>query len=132
MPRILVADDHTFMRKFVRSLIEAQHGWQVCGEASDGRQAVEQARLLEPDLIVLDVHMPVMDGFSAMREILIGTPQMIILILSIGESAHFGKIAADSGAKGYLPKSQAAGALVIAITSLLKKESYFPSGPGNL
>jgi DNA-binding NarL/FixJ family response regulator len=113
------------MRKLVRGLIEAEEGWQVCGEAVDGRHATEQATLLKPDLIVLDVQMPVMDGFAATREILIRSPHMIILILSIGEAVHFSRVAADSGTKGYPSKSHAAQSLIEVIAALLGNGTHF-------
>ena len=125
MHRILVVDDQAFMRSFVRSRIETQEGWEVCGEAVNGKDAIEQARLLKPHLIILDIHMPIMNGFEAARQILMLTPEMIILIISFGEPIHFGKAAAHCGAKGYLVKSQVAENLVLAVTVLLRSGTYF-------
>jgi DNA-binding NarL/FixJ family response regulator len=128
MSRILVVDDQAFMRSIVRSRIESQEGWLVCGEAANGKDAIEQAKLLKPDLIILDIHMPFMNGFEAARQILTLMPQMIILIVSIAGPIPFSKAAAHCGAKGYLIKSQVAENLVLAVTALLRSETYFSHG----
>jgi DNA-binding NarL/FixJ family response regulator len=122
---ILIVDDHVFMRKFVRDLIEGYDGWRVCGEAGDGKQAIEQTQLLKPDLITLDIHMPIMDGFQATRHILSWSPQTKILILSIDDAAEFSRAAASCGAMGFLSKSHADENLIEAINTLLRNETYF-------
>jgi DNA-binding NarL/FixJ family response regulator len=122
---ILLADDQALIRKFLRGLIERQPGWSVCGEAADGEQAIEKARLTNPDLIVLDLHMPGMNGFDVTTEILATTPEAKILVVSAEESLQFGKAAEMYGARGYLDKSDAVKGLVGAITSLLRDETHF-------
>ena len=125
MCRILIADDQIFMRKFVRELIEAQTGWIVCGEAVNGKEAVMQAQILKPDLIIMDVHMPVINGLDATKKILLLRPQTVILILSIDEATNFSEAAALCGARGYLPKCQAGADLVAAVNALLRHEAHF-------
>ncbi len=122
---ILLADDQALIRKFLRGLIERQPGWSVCGEAADGEQAIEKARLTNPDLIVLDLHMPGMNGFDVTTEILEATPEARILVASAEESLQFGRVAEMRGARGYLDKSDAVKGLVGAITSLLRDETHF-------
>ena len=84
--RIMVADDHDLVRQGLRSMLEAQVGWTVCGEATTGREAVDLAQQLQPDVVVIDVHMPNMDGLQATREILAANPQTEVLILTLDET----------------------------------------------
>jgi DNA-binding NarL/FixJ family response regulator len=128
MARFLVVDDHAFARKFIRDLIEGESGWEVCGEAVDGQEAVEQFKLLKPDLIILDIQMPLMNGFQATREILLVAPKMKVLIISFEESTHFSRAAEQAGAQGYVSKSEAAGNLIPAVNALLTNGTYFSHG----
>ena len=124
MHRILVVDDHEYMRAIVCGLIE-RDALVICGQAADGRQAVEQARILKPDLIILDLHMPVLNGFDATREILVFSPQMPILILSIEKTDLLSRACEQHGARGYLEKSNASDNLLTAAKALLRQETYF-------
>src|ERR1035438_4785924 len=84
--RILVADDHALVRQGLRTLLEARPGWAVCGEAVTGREAIEKARQLQPDIIVLDIHMPETDGLQAARVIRAANSRCEILILTVDDS----------------------------------------------
>jgi DNA-binding NarL/FixJ family response regulator len=109
----------------LRVLLEAEQGWAVCGEAADGQQAIDQSELLTPRVIILDIHMPVMNGFEATRRIHLRSPETLILILTSDESPHFARAAAACGALGFLSKAQTIDHLVKAILSLLRGERYF-------
>ena len=125
MLKILIVDDHQFIRRMLRVLLEAEQGWAVCGEAADGQQAIDQSELLMPRVIILDIHMPVMNGFEATRRIHLRSPETLILILTSDESPHFARAAAACGALGFLSKAQTIDHLVKAILSLLRGERYF-------
>jgi DNA-binding NarL/FixJ family response regulator len=110
----------------VRSLLQGQPEWQVCGEAANGLEAIEKCALLKPQLVILNLHMPVMNGFAAARQIFPGFPQMLILILTLDGSPHFALAAAACGAQGLLIKAHASEQLVLAVSALLRGERYFP------
>ncbi len=109
----------------IRALLEAEEGWQVCGEAADGQEAVDQCVLLKPNLVVLDIHLPLKNGLEAARLIFLQFPQMLILVLTTDDSLHFRLVAAASGAQGILAKSNATQELVPAVAGLLRGERYF-------
>jgi DNA-binding NarL/FixJ family response regulator len=123
--RILVADDHSALRMRVCSILRARKDLEVCGEAENGKEAVEKTQELEPDLIVLDIAMPVLDGIGAAREIRKRMPEVEILILSM----HRGKQAIQEaklvGARGFVSKSQLAATLLNAVDAVLKKQTFF-------
>jgi len=98
-------DDHQVMRKGIRALLENDPVWQVCGEAENGRQAVEKARELRPDLIILDLTMPEMNGLEAARHIRSSTPDAKIVIFSMHESPQVRKETRDAGANAFVSKS---------------------------
>jgi DNA-binding NarL/FixJ family response regulator len=125
--RVLIVDNYEYIRRMVRALLEAEDGWEVCGEAADGQEAIDQCALLQPDLIILDIHMPVLNGLEAAREILLHSPRMRILVLTIDGSSHFASAAAACGAQGLLTKGQASSQLVGAVSTLLRGEKYFPT-----
>jgi DNA-binding NarL/FixJ family response regulator len=122
--RLLVADDHEFLRKGVRSLLEEQPGWVVAAEASDGREAVEKAKLVQPDVTILDLGMPELNGLEAAREIL-KTVSTKVLILSMYDSDALIRKTLQAGAQGYLLKSDAARDLVSAVDALSRNETFF-------
>ena len=113
--RILLADDHAVIRKSVRQLLESYSRFEVCGEARDGAEAVDEAQRLKPDVVVLNITMPVLDGIAAAREITARLPQTAIVILSSHADKHFIEQAKKSGAQAYVAKSKAGEALVRAI-----------------
>lgn len=125
MVKFLIVDDHEYIRRMVRVLLEAEAGWVVCGEAADGQQAIDQCELLMPNVIIIDIHMPLMNGFEATRRIHLRSPEILILILTTDESAHFVRAAAMCGAMGFLTKARSAEHLVTAIMVLLRGEKYF-------
>jgi DNA-binding NarL/FixJ family response regulator len=124
--RILVADDHEAVRKGVCAILGARQGVEVCGEAENGKEAIEKATTLEPDLIILDITMPVLSGFEAAREIRKLLPQVPILILSMHESSQLIEEAKKIGVRGYVTKTQVGGTLLQAVDALLRKETFFP------
>jgi DNA-binding NarL/FixJ family response regulator len=123
--RILVADDHDLVRQGLRSMLEAQPGWTVCGEAATGSQAIDLAQQLRPDIVVADIHMPGMDGLQATQEILAANPQIEVLILTLDETKEVVQAATEAGARGVVMKSDAARDLVAAVTALTQHESFY-------
>jgi DNA-binding NarL/FixJ family response regulator len=123
--RILIADDHEVMRSGVRGTLQQQPGWEVCGEAADGRQAVELAGKLKPDVAVLDLTMPLLNGIEAARQVHEVSPQTEVLIFTVHESDQLiGEIIA-AGAHGYLNKADAATLLVAAVRALAQHGLFF-------
>jgi DNA-binding NarL/FixJ family response regulator len=125
--RILIADDHEIVRHGIRTLIAEHPGWEVCGEAVDGRDAVEKARALRPDLALLDVGMPNLNGLDAARQILAFAPRTRVLILTMHESEEVVREVLEVGARGFLLKSDAARDLVSAVEALQRRTTFFTS-----
>jgi DNA-binding NarL/FixJ family response regulator len=125
--RILIADDHEIVRHGIRALLDNHAGWEVCGEATDGRQAVEKAIELRPDVVLLDVGMPNLNGLDAARQILIACPRSRILILTMHESEQLVREVLEVGARGFLLKSDAARDLVAAVEALQRRTTFFTS-----
>lgn len=123
--RILLADDHEIVRRGLRALLETHPGWEVCGEAGDGRAAVELAQSLAPDIVVMDIGMPQLNGFDATRQILERTRGVEVLVLSMHESEQFVREVIGAGARGYVLKSDAGRDLVAAVEALLRRETFF-------
>ena len=122
--RILIADDHEVVRQGVRAVIEGQPGWVVCGEAASGREAVAKAIDLQPDIVVLDVSMPELNGLEATRQIRRVVASKII-VLSVHESDQVVTDVLDAGAQGYVLKTDAGQILVEAIRTLLGGKDFF-------
>lgn len=125
--RIFIADDHEVVRKGLISLLEAQPGWEVCGEAGDGREAVEKAAELKPDITILDIGMPSLNGLEATRQILKVNPDAKILVLTLHDSDSVVREVLNAGARGFLLKSDAARDLVAAAEALRRDKTYFTS-----
>jgi DNA-binding NarL/FixJ family response regulator len=123
--RILLADDHEVVRRGLRALLETQSGWEICGEAGDGRTAVELARTLQPDVVVMDIGMPQLNGFEATRQILEHTRKIEVLVLSIHDSDQMLREVVEAGARGYVLKSDAGRDLVAAVEAVLRRETFF-------
>lgn len=125
MARILIADDHAMMRKGLRTVIEPHVGWEICGEATTGLEALEQAKLLHPDLIVLDVSMPVLNGLEVAYRISRTLPDVRILLFTMHNSEQFKKDVSKTGAHGYVCKSSGEESLTQAIETVLQGEEFF-------
>ena len=123
--RILIADDHEVVRRGLSALLQAQEGWEICGEASDGREAVEKAKLLKPDFVILDIGMPNLNGLAATRQLTQYDPNFKIIVLTITDSDHVIREALDAGARGFVLKSDAVRDLVSAIDALQRGQMFF-------
>jgi len=123
MLRILIADDHPAVRRSLRSLVQTHADWDVCGEAFDGIDAVEKAKALRPDVVLLDLSMPNMNGIEATPLIHQAVPQSEILIVSQYDSPELTRLVTDAGAQGYVPKSQVWSQLLPAIESASRRQS---------
>jgi DNA-binding NarL/FixJ family response regulator len=125
--RILVADDHHVVRAGLRALIESHSGWQVCAEAANGREAVEKAGQFKPDVAVLDIGMPLLNGVEATRQIRKRSPQTEILILTMHDSELLIQEVLEAGAHGYILKDDADRNLIAAVDALRRHEPYLSS-----
>lgn len=123
--RILLADDHEIVRRGLCSLLQKREGWEVCGEASDGRQAVEMAKLLKPDVVIVDIGMPHLNGLDTTRQLLRHDPNFKVIVLTITDSDQVIREALDAGARGFVLKSDAARDLVAAVEALQSKRMFF-------
>jgi two-component system response regulator NreC len=123
--RILLADDHNVMRKGLRLLLESQPGFTVVCEAADGRQAVEQAEATQPDVAVLDITMPNLNGIEAAQRIVVASPGTSIVILSMHSDEGYVLRALKAGAKGYILKDSAESDLIEAIENVHKGKTFF-------
>ncbi len=124
--RVLIADDHEIMRQGVRTLLAGELNWEICGEAVNGREAVEKTFQLSPDLVILDLNMPVLDGLAALREIVAQSPRAKILVLTVHDSERIIHEIFSAGADGCLLKSQTAQDLVRAVTTVLNGQLFRP------
>ena len=127
MVRILLADDHDVLRHGLRHIIEERSGWEVCGEAVDGRQAVEMAKEKKPDVAVLDVSMPELNGLEATRQIKRMLPKTEVLIFTMHDDEQLVRDVLTAGARGYLLKTDASRHIVAAIEALLQHKPFFTS-----
>ncbi len=123
--RILLADDHEMVRKGLRATIGEHAGWEVCGEARTGREAVNKARDLHPDIVVMDFAMPELNGLEATRQIRAAVPGAEVLILSMHESEKLVHEMLGAGARGYLLKTDAGEFLLAALQALSEHKPYF-------
>jgi DNA-binding NarL/FixJ family response regulator len=121
--RILIADDNPLVRSGLRILIQSHKDWTVCAEASDGAEAVKKAVEYKPDVILLDISMPVMDGLTAAEIIRKKAPESEILIVTLHPSLDMARYAAQTGARGYIVKSLASTDLEPAIEAAAKHRS---------
>ncbi|HMD50291.1 MAG TPA: response regulator transcription factor [Bryobacteraceae bacterium] len=125
--RILLADDHTVVRRGLRLLLEGQPEFSVVAEASDGKQAVEAAEASRPDVVVLDIAMPNLNGIEAAQRILASVPGAAIVVLSMHSDEGYVLRALKAGAKGYLLKDAAEGDLIEAIKTVTRGKTFFSS-----
>jgi DNA-binding NarL/FixJ family response regulator len=125
--RILLVDDHEVMRRGIRALLSGDSDWDIAAEAQDGREAVEKVQELHPDLVVLDLTMPVMNGLEAAKEIRRVAPATKILIFSMHESPQITREAREAGADAFLSKSAMAEELPLLVKRLLGVDGQLPS-----
>lgn len=130
--RILVADDHEVVRRGVRVVVESRPGWSICDEAVDGREAVEKAVRLRPDVVILDVGMPGLNGLEATRLIRKEAPETEVLILTMHESEQLVQEVTAAGARGYVLKSDAGRQLIVALEALGRHRTFFTSAVAKL
>lgn len=123
--RILLADDHVVMRAGLRMILEKHEDLVVAGEADDGRQAVAIADQLQPDIVVMDIAMPNLNGIDAARQIVAKHPRIAIVFLSMNSDETYVLRALKSGAKAYLLKDSAEADLIEAVRSVRQGKSYF-------
>ena len=123
--RILIADDHEVARQGIRALLETHPGWEVCAEARDGREAVELATNSKPDIALLDIGMPNLNGLDAARQILAMSPAIRILILTMHDAEQVVREVLAAGARGFVLKSDAARDLVAAVDALQHRRTFF-------
>ena len=122
--RVLLAEDHTIVREGLRSLLEATGRVEVVGEADNGRSAVEIARELRPDVAIVDVSMPELDGVEATRQIKRAAPQVRVIVLTMHSAEVYMKEVFRAGASGYLVKKTAARDLLMAVEAVMRDEMY--------
>jgi DNA-binding NarL/FixJ family response regulator len=123
--RIPLADDHELVRSGLRILLEQDPGWEVCGEAVTGREAVEMASKLMPHVVVLDLNMPELNGLEATRQIRKAQSATEILVFTMHESEQLIREVLAAGARGYLLKSDAATLIIPAVETLARHKPYF-------
>ena len=125
--RILLADDHEMLRRGLRATLTEQPGWEICGEAVNGRQAVGLARQLRPDVVVMDLAMPELNGLEATRQIRRALPRTEVLVLTFDESEALVREVLKAGARGYVLKNDLSRVLVQAVENLSLHRPYFTS-----
>lgn len=118
--RVLIADDHELVRHGTRAVLRDHLGWQVVGEAVDGRDALQKAQELKPDLAILDIGMPSLDGLEVTRQIVERVPGIKVLILTMHESGQMVRRVLEAGAQGYVLKSDMAATLVRAVRAVVE------------
>src|SRR6202167_2968551 len=123
--RILIADDHDLMRRGVRTLLEPHPGWEICGEATTGREAVAKAEELKPNIVILDISMPDLNGVDAAKRIKKASPDTEVLIFSAHYSDQLIRAILEAGVRGYIVKSDSDRDLVIAVETLANHKPFF-------
>ena len=123
--RILLADDHEIVRRGLVSLLKSHPGWEVCGEAQDGREAVAKVKELRPDIVILDIGMPNLNGLEAARHMLRNNPSPKVLMLTITDVDEVVRAALDAGARGFVLKADATRDLVAAVEALQSNKTFF-------
>jgi len=125
--RILLADDHSLVRRGVRSLLAARSGWEVCGEAADGREALEKVAELIPDILILDLNMPDLNGLEVTRRVRKMYPRVEILVLTVEDSEQVMRQLLEAGARGYMLKSDAGKELLAAVDAVRSHRLFLSS-----
>jgi DNA-binding NarL/FixJ family response regulator len=122
--RILIADDHDLMRRGIKGMLQSHAGWEICGEAHTGREAVTKAQELKPDIAILDISMPDLNGVDAARRIRKESPNTEILILSVHYSDQLIRDILEAGVRGYIVKSDSDRDLIIAVETLANHKPF--------
>jgi DNA-binding NarL/FixJ family response regulator len=125
--RVLIADDHEVVRHGIRTIVQTRPEFEICGEASDGRQAVQEAARLKPDIVVIDIGMPQLNGLDATRQIVRNEPKVQVLVLTMHESEQVMRDVLATGARGYLLKTDAGRDLIAALEALAGQKTFFTS-----
>lgn len=124
MPRVLIVDDHAFIRRGVQTILHPFPEWELCGEADNGNDAIRMAEELKPDVIIMDLSMPGLNGIEATRAIRKTQPAVKIVLLTLHESAELVRSAFRAGARGYLLKTDAEQELVKALVVVVGEGAY--------
>jgi DNA-binding NarL/FixJ family response regulator len=124
MPRVLIVDDHAFIRRGVQNILQAVPEWQFCGEADNGNEAIRLADELRPEVVIMDVSMPGLNGVEAARQIRQRHPLIKILLLTLHESSELATTAFRAGVNGYLLKSDAEQELIRALSVVCTEGTY--------
>ena len=122
--RILLADDHALVRAGIRVLVEEIEGIEVVAEAGDGREALQMIRTHAPDVVLLDIAMPLMNGFEVLDQATHDFPDLRVIVLTVNETEEYALYAFRHGARGYLPKTAASAELALAIRAVTADETY--------
>jgi DNA-binding NarL/FixJ family response regulator len=128
--RILIVDDHEVVRQGVRTILKARPHWEVVGEAANGRDSLEQAKKLDPDVIIMDITMPEMSGIEATREISKLKLRAAVLVFTMHESKNLATTVQEAGARGFVLKSHAARDLLDALETLMNGGTFFGPDTG--
>ena len=128
--RILIVDDHEIFRKGLRSVLESRSELEICGEATNGLEAVEKTKQMQPDVILMDISMPYLDGLQATRQIRSEVPDSLILLLSQHDSPHMLAAALNAGASAYVTKSQVSQCLLEALGAVIRREPFHWNSAG--
>jgi DNA-binding NarL/FixJ family response regulator len=123
--RILIADDHGLVRRGAREVLNSRHGWRVVGEAANGREALEKAIDLKPDIAVIDLGMPDLDGIEVTRQVRKAVPEIKVLVLTMHDSDQMVRRALEAGAHGYLLKSDLTNSLPKAVKTISEGKRFF-------
>jgi DNA-binding NarL/FixJ family response regulator len=129
---ILIVDDHAVVRRGLRALLETQPGWTICGDASNGREAVQKAQQHQPNVVILDIGMPELNGLAAIVRIREVAPQARVLVLTMHSSEELIQSCLTAGAQGYVLKSDAERDLISAVEALVQHKTFFTQAATNV
>ena len=130
--RIVIVDDHSVVRRGVRALLESQPGWEVLAEAETGREAVDVVRRLQPDIVIIDLSLPELNGLDATRQIVKDSPRTEVLMLTMHHSEELVREVLKAGARGYVLKSDADASLISAVDSLRQHKPFLTANVAEL
>ena len=128
--KILIVDDHEVVRQGIRTILRARPQWEICGEAVNGKDAIEKTTALDPDVIIMDITMPEMSGIEATREITKLKLRAAVLLFTMHESKNLAATVQEAGARGFVLKSHAARDLLDALEALLNGGTFFGGDAG--